>query len=319
VFSFTASTENAFYYLKPRELCNKVVLIEDMDGASSLLYSLRELQTKKWIKKIVPLKDVFGGEMGTKPLEVYGPICLSGTTTQERVYEDNANRCLLIYLDNSKVQKEAIMAYQRKLSAGTINESEEEESSHLLKNIQRILKPIKVINPYAERLKIPEECFKPLRTHSHYLQFIETVTYYHQYQRKEYVNEDTGEVYIKTTLEDIKVANELLKDILLAKSDPLPQAVREFFEFLKADLKANDTTTFYGKDLIKSLRLYPMKVSRYLGILESYSVIKKIGGNKKKGYEYEIKEWREYEDLKEGVSVLDELLNNLSEETKGEE
>ena len=311
VFSFTASTENAFYYLKPRELCNKVVLVEDMDGASSLLYSLRELQTKQWIKKIVPLKDALGGEIGTRPLEVYGPICLSGTTTQERIYEDNANRCLLIYLDNSEQQEESIMAYQRKLSAGTINEYEEEKATQLLKNIQRILKPIKVINPYAEQLKIPKECFKPLRTHSHYLQFIETVTYYHQYQRKEYVNEETGEVFIKTTIEDIKAANELLKDILLAKSDPLPKAVREFFEGLKTFLKMNNTTTFYGKELINKLRMYPMKVSRYLGVLESFGVIRKVGGNKKKGYEYEILEWREYNTLKEGMSVLDALLEGL--------
>ena len=30
-FTFTASTENAFYYLDKYDLCQKLVLIEDMD------------------------------------------------------------------------------------------------------------------------------------------------------------------------------------------------------------------------------------------------------------------------------------------------
>ena len=51
------------------------------------------------------------GNMKTILLEVEGPICLSGTTTKERIYEDNANRCLLIYLDNSDTQQQSIIIH----------------------------------------------------------------------------------------------------------------------------------------------------------------------------------------------------------------
>ena len=83
--SFTASTEQAFYYVGRTELKNKIVLIEDMDGANSVLYVLRELQSKAYVSKLVPIKDS-KGNMQTKMLEVEGPICLSGTTTKERIY-----------------------------------------------------------------------------------------------------------------------------------------------------------------------------------------------------------------------------------------
>ena len=102
--SFTASTENALYYVGKTDLKNKLILIEDMDGATSVLYVLRELQSKGYVNKLVPMKDS-KGNMKTILLEVEGPICLSGTTTKERIYEDNANRCLLIYLDNSEAQQ----------------------------------------------------------------------------------------------------------------------------------------------------------------------------------------------------------------------
>jgi hypothetical protein len=121
----TILSENAFYYFDRKELKHKLVLIEDLDGAQDVLYPLRELQSKKRISKTIPIKDN-KGNMKTITLKVEGPISLAGTTTREKLYEDNSNRSLLIYLDNSKEHKERIMDYQRKLSAGKVKTKEEE-------------------------------------------------------------------------------------------------------------------------------------------------------------------------------------------------
>lgn len=309
-FTFTASTENAFYYLEPYDLCHKVVLIEDMDGVQYLLYPLRELQTKHWISKVVPVKDSQGNNK-TRKLEVYGPICLSGTTTKEHLYEDNANRCLLLHLDDSDDQQESIMDYQRKLSAGKVDSFAEQAAANVLEHLQRVLEPIKVINPYAESLRIPNQCFKPLRTHDHYLQFIETVTWYHQYQREEQADQETGEIYIETTLEDIEIANGLMREVLLTKSDELTQTMRQFFEQMKRWLKSEQQTSFYVKPLRSHFRMYPMKANRYVRSLEDYGYIKKIGGNRKQGFEYEVSNWHDYEQLQNGLNVLDQLLEKL--------
>ncbi len=313
-FTFTASSENAFYYLEPYDLCHKVVLIEDMDGVQYLLYPLRELQTKQWISKVVPIKDHLGNNK-TRQLEVHGPICLSGTTTKEQLYEDNANRCLLLHLDDSHTQQEAIMAYQRKLSAGKVDHEAEQQAATRLTHLQHVLAPVRVVNPYAEQLRIPGQCFKPLRTHDHYLQFIETVTWYHQYQRKEHAD-DHGEVYIESTLEDIAIANQLMKEVLLTKSDELPKSLRLFFEQLKKWLRTQDQNTFYSKTLRTHFRLYPMKANRYLRSLEQYGYIKKIGGTQRQGYEYEIGDWQEYNTLQGSLTVLDELLHKLKSAEK---
>ena len=155
--------------------------------------------------------------MKTITLKVEGPICLAGTTTKERLYEDNANRSLLVYLDNSPQHKERIMDYQRKLSAGKVNEGEENGLKEFFKDMQTVLKPIRVRNPYAELLKLPEHVFKPLRTNAHYLAVIETITFYHQYQREMKTGAVTGERYIETTLEDIEWANQLLKDVFASQ------------------------------------------------------------------------------------------------------
>ena len=308
--SFTASTENALYYVGKTDLKHKVIVIEDMDGASSVLYVLRELQSKGYVSKIVPVKDS-KGNMKTIQLEVEGPICLSGTTTKEKLYEDNANRCLLIYLDNSEQQQQSIMQYQRKLHAGTINKALEESTKELLQDTQLMFKNITVVNPYAEKLTIPETVFKPLRTNAHYLQFIEAITFVHQFQRPIKKNAE-GKAYIETTLEDIELANELLKDVLLAKSDELTKACRDFLENLKSILKENKPS-FYRSEVREKLKINPHNLNHYLKTLHFYGYVKSIGGNKYKGgYEYEITRKDEYTHLRNAVSTaLDNALQTI--------
>lgn len=305
----TILSENAFYYFDRRELKHKLVLIEDMDGAENVLYPLRELQSKRRISKTIPVKDN-KGNLKTITLQVEGPICLAGTTTKERLYEDNANRSLLIYLDSSPEHKEKIMEYQRKLSAGRINITQEQQAKELLRDVQSVLKRVHVVNPYAEQLKLPDYIFKPLRTNSHYLQFIEVVTFYHQYQRPLKSMAD-GTKYIETTIEDIEAANELLKDVLLAKSDELPRAVRDFFESLKYHLKITGKESFYAKDVRARLRLNPMTGNRYIRDLEYRGYIKRTGGNRKSGFEYEVANWEEYGKLQEGIRVLNQVLEGI--------
>ena len=127
----TTLSENAFYYFGQRQLQNKLILIEDLDGAEGVLYPLRELQSKKKISKTVVHKNT-KGETRTVTLNVEGPVSVAGCTTQENLYEDNANRSFLIYIDESREQDEQIMAYQRKLSAGKVDIAAEHGTRELL-------------------------------------------------------------------------------------------------------------------------------------------------------------------------------------------
>jgi hypothetical protein len=310
----TILSENAFYYFGQQELKNKLVLIEDMDGAENVLYPLRELQSKKRISKTIPIKDS-KGNLKTITLKVEGPICLAGTTTKEKLYEDNANRSLLIYLDNSKRHKEYIMNYQRRLSAGKIVTTKEDELKEFFKDMQMVLKPVKVRNPYAEYLVIPDHVFKPLRTNSHYLAFIETITFYHQYQREVKTDNNTGERYIETTIEDIEWANRLLKDVLLAKADELSGECRRFFESIKSWLTSSKRGSFYKNEIREEFRINPNNLKYYLAQLLKYGYLKIVGGNRHKtGYEYEVVNRDEYRKLNDHLTnALDQALKDIKD------
>lgn len=309
----TSLSENSFYYFGRQELKNKLILIEDLDGVESSLYPLRELQSKKRISKTIAHKNT-NGETKRMHLVVEGPVSVAGCTTQEQIYEDNANRSFLLYLDEGKEQDKRIMEYQRKASAGKINTLGETQVKELLKNCQRILEPIKVVNPYAELLKIPEEVFKPRRTNSHYLQFIEVVTYYHQFQREQKADKETGEIYIETTLEDIEEANRLLKEILLRKSDELTGACRNYFEKLKLYLLGQEEKVFTNREMSNKLRIPVTTVKRYHLDLYNSGYLRITKKDKFRGYEYEIVSYEEYKRLQDDIGkVLDNSIKNLQE------
>jgi DNA primase len=309
----TQVTENAFYYFKQEELKHRLILIEDMDGAEASMYPLRELQSKRRISKTVTLKDS-KGNLKTITLTVEGPVCVSGCTTREKIYEDNANRCLLLYIDQGKDQDKKIMEYQTKLSAGEINHDQERKVKQFFKTIQRVLKPITVINPYAKYIQLPEQIFKPRRTMTLLLSFIETITFYHQYQR-EVKRDVNNQPYIETTTEDIQTAFELLKDVLFSKSDELAKATRNFLEQLKAILKQQKKENFTAKEIRKQLRIAPTTLKRYLSELERYGYIKG-SGNRYVRYEYSILDYEEYNNLKTDIDkhlqqILDKIKNQI--------
>ena len=280
-------------------------MIEDLDGAESVLYPIRELQSKRRITKTVVHKDR-KGTTKTIHLTVEGPVSVAGCTTQESIYEDNSNRSFLLYIDESAEQDRKIMQYQRLISAGKVNVDGEIKAKDFLQSAQMLLKQVKVINPYAEHLELPQSVFKPRRTNSHYLQLIESITFYKQYQRESKFDTQTGEEYIETTIEDIEEANSLIHEVLLRKSDVLSGACRNFFEMLKTYLKTQSQTTFTNKEIRHILRINTSNQKRYMIQLQDAGLVHKSKGDKRNGYTYEV---TTYEDYNNTTNQIEQLFN----------
>jgi DNA primase len=277
----TQFTDNSFFYWKDG-IKGKIILIEDMEGAQNVEYPMRELITKKYITKTTVHKDA-KGNMQTVQYRVEGPATFLGCTTKEKIYEDNANRCILIYLDSSKAQDKNIIEYHKRNRAGIVDKQGEQASRQLLINMQSLLQSKKIINPYATLIDLPESVLKPRRSIGILLSFIEAITLYHQYQCKQ----EQGVLITHPT--HIEWGFKLLKESLFRKSDELSAAVRNFLESVQRLLVKGKKQSFYAMDIRQELQLHPRTLRRYLYELHDYGYIKITGGNKyKKGYEYEL-------------------------------
>ncbi len=306
----TSMSNNAVYYFEEDELVHKILILEDLDGANeqNLLYALRELMSKTSVTKDVVIKDN-KGKLKTISITVKGPVCITGTTTRESLYADNADRTIMIYLDTSPEQVQAVLSYLRKKNAGKINKYEQEKTALFLQDIQRILKPIDIIIPYAEDLILPTWFLKQYRTNSHYQEFIKAVSFYHQYQRPIKYDERRNP-YIESTYEDIEIANRLMKDVLLAKSDELTKATRGFYDLILKYLTETDQESFRTSEVRMRYRISPATIGRHIKKLTKYGYIKIVSGNKRTGYEYEIEQ--NIEDRRGRLgTILDEILEKI--------
>jgi len=234
------------YYFKGEELKHKLLLIEDLDGANEVLYPLRELQSKGRPRKTVAVKGP-RGMMQTEILSVEGPVSVAAATTKETLYQDNANRALLLTLDESAEQDKRILDYQRKLASGAIDTQKQTEARKLLQATQRLLQPVHVQNPFAESLQLPSQVFTQRRANQLYLDLIGAITFYHQHQRK--TTKENGRTTIETVPEDIEWANKLAAPVLLRKSDELSGACRSFLEELKSYLAEHKQDEFTSHEI----------------------------------------------------------------------
>jgi len=207
------------------------------------------------------------------------------------------------------------------LSAGKGDVHAEMQIQEQFQNMQRVLMPGQIRNPYAEKLQIPEEVFKPRRTNAHYLAFIEAVTFYHQYQREKQYDKDTGEEYIETTIEDIEEANKLMCNILLRKSDDLNGATRNYFERLKVWLKERDKNSgtppaFTNVSARQALRVNASNQKRYMIALQEWGLVQKVKGDKKNGYAYEVTTFEDQQQRNQRITgVLEKILTELKKST----
>ncbi|CAN5270784.1 hypothetical protein BH09BAC3_BH09BAC3_35140 [soil metagenome] len=298
----TQFTGNSFYYYKREEIRNKIFLIEDLEGAVAVMFPIRELQSKKRISKTITQKGR-DGKLQTITLIVEGPVCVIACTTKESIYEDNANRSILIYLNDSKEQDEQVMNYQKRHRAGMIDSYKEQEIQTKLQQMQKALEPIKVINPYAPLIEVPQEVFKKRRTLPMLLNFIEAITFYHQHQREQTADQSTGEVQIETHPKDIEWGFKLLSDVLFRKSDELNGAVRDFYEWLQDWNSKRETPTFLANEIRQENKMHPRTLNRYLQELIEYGYLHITGGKKQRtGYIYTLMPTNERKAVEERIN-----------------
>jgi DNA primase len=185
-------------------------------------------------------KDPVTGNLVTQPYRVEGPVALLVTTTARDIDEELMNRCLVLAVDESRDQTRAIHQLQREKRTldGLIARREKEALITLHQNAQRLLRPIDVLNPYAQFLTFPDQTTRLRRDHEKYLTLIDTIAFLHQHQReiktdrRSHGNQQREIEYIEATLEDIALANAIAHEVLGRSLDELPPQTRRLLKLI---------------------------------------------------------------------------------------
>jgi hypothetical protein len=227
---YSAMTGQSLFYMGETNLKHKILAIAEEEGASRASYALKLLQSEGELTIASTGKDATTGNLVTQQYRVEGPVMIFLTTTAIEIDEELLNRCMVLSVDEGRAQTEAIHRLQRerRTLAGL---KAKQGKAHLVKlhqNAQRLLRPLAVVNPYADRLTFLSDKTRTRRDHEKYLTLIDTIALLHQHQRSIKTMLDGGQAveYIEVTAEDIAQANAIAHEVLGRSLDELPPQTR---------------------------------------------------------------------------------------------
>ena len=301
---YTRVTDNSFYNQDEYFFVNKLLCFEDLDGLKEdAQLAVRELQSNEILITSTSIKDQNGSIRGGERT-VRGPIASLSCTTKGEIYEDNVSRSFLIAVDESREQTQKIIQYQNEISAGLIDKTEQKKVSQFIQNCIRLLKPYEVINPYAHKIKLPEEAHKIRRLNELYQSFVKQITLLNQYQRKQ---DKQGRLIAEK--EDLQTACDILFESILLKVDELDGSLRQFFEKLKTFIDKKGREYHFNRfEVREATGVSKTQQHYYIQKLVQLEYIKQ-NGFANRGFSYKIVYWDNIAAVR--ARIKDDLNNQL--------
>jgi DNA primase catalytic core len=297
---YSAMTGQSLFYLGETDLKHRILAIAEEEGVRQAAYALKVLQSQGELTIASTGKDPATGMLVTQQYRVEGPVMLFLTTTAIDVDEELVNRCLVLTINESREQTRRILARQRsgRTLVGLLATSDVESIRKLHQNAQRLLRPLAVVNPYAEDLTFLDDRTRMRRDHAKYLTLIEAITLLRQHQREIKTLRQDGAVieYIEVTLEDIALANRLAHEVLGRSLDELPPQTRRVLGMIETFVDAQmqqrsvlrSDVRFTRRELRSRCGMSDAAIRVHLERLVAMEYVRTVTGKNGQRFEYEL-------------------------------
>lgn len=234
---YTRLTGQALFYKEEDALVHKVLAVDEEEGAEEAAYSIRNLQSAQVLSVAATRADPQTGKLRTEEYRVRGPVFIMFTTTSPEALDyETRNRFVQVGIDESAEQTRKILVRQREADTleGVLRREEASAIRRVHQNAQRLLRPLRVVNPYAPRLSYPDERLMMRREQKKYLTLIKAIALLHQHQRevKRARRGDVEVEYVEVEPRDIALANTLARQVLGRSLDELAHPTRQLLKHL---------------------------------------------------------------------------------------
>ena len=278
VVLLTRLTPQSLYYTEPGFLDRKVIIVEERHGSEEADYSIRVLQSRKKLIAAATVKDPQTGNMKTKLFQVEARAAFIEATTASSVNHENATRCFELMMDESTDQTRRIHERQRlmKTEAGLALRVEAERIRRRHWNAQRLLEPLPVVIPYADKLSFPVSWMRTRRDNARFLNLIEVIAFVHQFQRQR-----KGGAIV-ATVADYELAHGLATQVLCETLTDVKKPLREAFEGIR-ELARKGNGTVSRREVREALSVPDTTARRWLADLVDFEYLLVVTSDGKAG------------------------------------
>jgi hypothetical protein len=297
LIKLTSLTDRALFYKGEDSLRHKVLAVEEEAGASGARYAIRNLISAKKLTIESTIKNNLTGRLETQLNTVHGPTAVFETTTNPDTDPETKSRFIVISVDESPEQTRAILAAQRQSHTleGMRARHQRDTIQKKHQAFQRLLRSLKVSNPYEPLLTYPEDRLVMRRDQPKYLGLIVAVTFLHQMQRPVRHDELIGD-YIETTLDDIAVANDLAHRLFGQSLDDLSFPSRQLLRLMAdyvdrratAEKATPDEIEFTRRELREEIKWGDTRLRTHLSELIRLEYVQPLAGSMGKTFCYRL-------------------------------
>jgi hypothetical protein len=298
---YSAMTGQSLFYMGETNLKHKILAIAEEEGAKTASYALKLLQSEGELTIASTGKDATTGNLVTQQYRVEGPVMIFLTTTAIEIDEELLNRCLVLAVDEGREQTQEIHRRQRtrRTLEGLKAKQEKARRLRLHRNAQRLVRPLAVVNPYADRLTFLSDKTRTRRDHEKYLTLIDAIALLHQHQRPvRTVVLESGEAlsYVEVTDQDIAQANRIAHEVLGRSLDELPPQSRrllgEVCDYVQVQVRERpqrrSEVRFTRRQLREAIGWGDTQLRVHLGRLLELEYLVAHRGGLGRRYEYEL-------------------------------
>ena len=269
----TQMTPQALFHARPGSLSHRWVVAGERsrlenDDKAEATRALREMLSAGRLTKMMPCK--VDGEIQTVTIDQPGPIAFVESTTLSRVFEEDANRCIMLSTDERRSQTMRVMRLHAMIASGKV-QSEGPRVAARHHALQRLLERREIVIPFAERLADLLEVFADRvecrRAYPMLLALVKASTLLHQRQRK---TDQDGRLIAEPA--DYGIAARLLSGPLARTiGESLSDPARRFLDRLldEVDCPLDPLAVpFTAKDVRRRLKAGRSTVAGFLSELE---------------------------------------------------
>ena len=266
VLMATDITPNALYYFPPGELEHRFVVAGERSRHHNdeTTKALREMISAGQLVKVLTVSDPEGPRAVT--VHQQGPIAYAESTTAHEVFEEDANRCLVLQPDERPEQTRRILAASGRHLAGQSSAELREQWRQEFHTLHRLLESLPVVIPFSENLArlFPSEPLEVRRTFGQVTSMVQASALLHQFQRP---RDESGRIVAQP--EDYWLAQLLLNEVLARSlGHKTADALKRFVKRLR-DFTGEHT----AKELAHAMKMSDRTVREHLDALLQLGVI----------------------------------------------
>jgi len=296
VNSVTSVSDRAMNYYDEDKLVDCILAMGEALHNEDVERDIRQMQSENMICRSVTMKDPKTGEMKTVQIEKKVRMTFMMTSTALSLNPENASRCLVLNVDESKEQTGLVHRMQRhkRTVEGYL------EQTHIVPKLiekhitaQRLLTKHRIFNSFSPCLRFPQMKAIFRRAQEQFLTLIDSVCFLRQFQKKEngILDPYTGQEIagINCDLSDYGVSRKLFIDGgLMGNVYDFPPGLEELFEEIrkfagkrakKENLKPEEISLIQT-DVRDLTGLSVEGVKKYMRMLVEYEFLQLVGGRR---------------------------------------